>query len=221
MKEDNQNYQEKEKSKNNKNISEVDEIIINDKNRNITIEREIDPLDELNQPSIIKTSTESSSKSKDKKSNETNNKSKKVKNNTNELEVTLKGSEKHLNNSKKDSITEDNVKVDEEGIPQLNQLSTLNLSNRFKKIIINKRTLIRVLTLLVGFILILYGILQSFKEIVHIADNVSFGEHISISVALIFVGIVLIVSLFAESIINKLGVIEITNSTHKNKRDKK
>ena len=129
---------------------------------------------------------------------------------------------------KSDTKIVDNVKVDEDGVPLLNQFDTDKIKNTstYNRLSLNKRNLTQIALILIGFLIIIYGLIEAFQEVTKISDSVMYGEHASISVGIIFVGIIIIVLAFYKEIINLLGLgsmyntIDKDNSNNHNKKGK-
>lgn len=117
-------------------------------------------------------------------------------------------------NKKSDTKVVDNVKVDEDGVPLLNQFDTDTFKNTafYHKLHLNKRNLTQIALILVGFVIIIYGIIEAFNEVARISDNVMYGEHASLSVGIIFFGIIIIILAFYREIINLLGLGNMHNT---------
>ena len=73
--------------------------------------------------------------------------------------------------------------------------------------------------ILIGFLIIIYGIIQSFEEVAKISDNVMYGEHASFSIAIIFLGILIIILAFYKEIINLFGLGNMYNTLDSNDSD--
>lgn len=125
-----------------------------------------------------------------------------------------------LTHGKKKSDTKvvDNVKVDEDGVPLLNQFDTdkIKETSVYHKLHLNKRNLTQIGLILVGFLIIIYGIIQAFGEVAKISDNVMYGEHASLSIGIIFMGILIIVLAFYKEIINLFGLGNMYNTMDSN-----
>lgn len=107
----------------------------------------------------------------------------------------------------------DNVKVDEDGVPLLNQFDTEpikeNLSKRFS---ISKRNIIQIILVIVGVIITIIGIIQALNDVLRVSDHVIYGEHEAMAFGLIFAGILIILFAFYKEILNVLGVSNLTKS---------
>lgn len=97
----------------------------------------------------------------------------------------------------------DNVKVDSEGVPLLNQFDTDNL---LPKITIHRISFSKLITIVIGIIVTLIGILQAMNDVVRISDHVSYGEHESFAMGLIFLGIIIIVLAFYKELMKITGL---------------
>jgi hypothetical protein len=126
-------------------------------------------------------------------------------------------------NKKSDTKVVDNVKVDEDGVPLLNQFDTdkIKSSSFYHKFNLNKRNLTQIALILIGFLIIIYGIVEAFHEVAKISDSVMYGEHASLSVGIIFMGILIIVLAFYKEIINLFGLGNMYNTNESVKNDKK
>ncbi|MCD7781264.1 MAG: hypothetical protein LUG89_00980, partial [Methanosphaera sp.] len=107
----------------------------------------------------------------------------------------------------------DNVKVDEDGVPLFNQFNSerIRQSNLFKKLRPSKSNIIKIIQLVVGIIITLIGISQALNEVLRLSDNVVYGEHQSIALGLILLGILIILSAFYKQIINYIGLDDLEN----------
>ena len=124
-------------------------------------------------------------------------------------------------NNKSNTKVVDNVKVDEDGVPLLNQFDTdkIKTTSFYHKLHLNKRNLTQMALILIGFLIIIYGIIQSFEEVAKISDNVMYGEHASFSIAIIFLGILIIILAFYKEIINLFGLGNMYNTLDSNDSD--
>lgn len=107
----------------------------------------------------------------------------------------------------------DNVKVDEDGVPLLNQFDTEKIkeSDLFPKIKISKVSFSKILMIAVGVIVTITGILQAMNDVVKVSDHVMYGEHESIAFGLIFLGIIIIILAFYKEIMNLMGLNNLSN----------
>jgi hypothetical protein len=62
---------------------------------------------------------------------------------------------------------------------------------------------------------------EAFHEVAKISDSVMYGEHASLSVGIIFMGILIIVLAFYKEIINLFGLGNMYNTNESVKNDKK
>lgn len=107
----------------------------------------------------------------------------------------------------------DNVKVDEDGVPLLNQFDTerikdTSIYNKFK---LSKRNVSQIILILIGFIFIIIGIIQSYNDVVKISDNVMYGEHASMAIGLVFVGMLIVILAFYKELIRLFGLDAVYN----------
>ena len=122
-------------------------------------------------------------------------------------------SNKSLSKNKSTKIIDD-VKVDENGVPLLNQFNTdrikkkVSVSGNFK---FNKNSLLQTAICVLGVIIFLIGVIQSFTEVITVSDHVINGEHESFAMGLILLGILIMVLAFYNKIISFLGLNEIAN----------
>lgn len=102
----------------------------------------------------------------------------------------------------------DDVKVDEDGVPLLNQFDTDKIKENsfYNKLHLSKRNVTQIIMVIVGFIILIYGVLQSFNDMVKISDNVLYGEQASMAIAIMFLGILIIVLSFYKEILTLLGI---------------
>lgn len=111
-------------------------------------------------------------------------------------------------NTNDDTKVIDNVKVDSEGVPLLNQFDTEKIkeSSFFPKITISRMSLSKVITIVIGLIITLTGIYQAMNDVVRISDHVMYGEHGSLAFGLIFLGIIIIILAFYKEIMKMVGL---------------
>ncbi|HII08486.1 MAG TPA: hypothetical protein HA277_03020 [Methanosphaera sp.] len=107
----------------------------------------------------------------------------------------------------------DNVKVDEDGVPLLNQFDTEKIkeSSLFPKLTISKVSFSKIIMIAVGIIITITGILQAMNDVVKVSDHVMYGEHESIAFGLIFLGIIIIILAFYKEIMNAMGLNNLSN----------
>jgi len=104
----------------------------------------------------------------------------------------------------------DNVKVDENGVPLLNQFDTDKIKDTYNRFGISKHSLTQILMIVVGVIITIVGILQALNDVVKISDHVMYGEHESFAIAIIFIGVLIIILAFYRQIYNLLGLNALT-----------
>lgn len=116
----------------------------------------------------------------------------------------------------------DEVKVDDEGIPLLNQFNTDKLRelNIFKK---SKHNIRRIIAIVVGICMMVYGFIQALNDTVKISDSVMYGEHETMAIMLIALGILIILLSFYKEIMKYVGFeqseeIETKNNQKKEKQ---
>jgi hypothetical protein len=74
----------------------------------------------------------------------------------------------------------------------------------------NKRDrIIKVVALLIGGLLILYGLVIISASVTKVADNVIFGEEATLAVFLMLLGVLIIVAAFAQRILDKTFLSKI------------
>lgn len=107
----------------------------------------------------------------------------------------------------------DNVKVDSDGVPLLNQFDTEKIkeSDLFPKIRISKFSMTKVIMIVLGLIISIVGILQAMNDVVKVSDHVMYGEHESIAFGLIFLGIIIIILAFYKELMKLVGLNNLTN----------
>ena len=123
----------------------------------------------------------------------------------------------------------DNVKVDSDGVPLLNQFDTEKIkeSSFFPKITIKKVSMYKIFMIIIGLIITLYGVYQAMNEVVKVSDHVMYGEHESMAMGLIFLGIIIIILAFYKEIMKIAGLNNLTtvmddiDSPSKSKEDDK
>ncbi|RAP45610.1 MAG: hypothetical protein BZ135_05300 [Methanosphaera sp. rholeuAM6] len=117
---------------------------------------------------------------------------------------------KKLSSDKKNDDTKiiDNVKVDSEGVPLLNQFDTdkIKESSFFPRITMSRISLSKVVMIVVGLIVTITGIYQAMNDVVRISDHVMYGEHGSLAYGLIFFGIIIMILAFYKEIMNMAGL---------------
>lgn len=118
-------------------------------------------------------------------------------------------------NAKKDETKRiDNVKVDEDGVPLLNQfdMDQIKESGFVPKFTIRKISLSKVFMIIVGVIVTLFGLFQAMNDVVKVSDHVMYGEHESMAMGLIFLGIIIIILAFYKEIMKAMGLNNLTAS---------
>lgn len=107
----------------------------------------------------------------------------------------------------------DNVKVDSDGVPLLNQFDTEKIkeSSLFPKIRISKISVSKIIMIVLGLIVALIGIFQAMNDVVRVSDHVMYGEHESIAFGLIFLGIIIIILAFYKELMNMVGLNNLSN----------
>ncbi len=123
----------------------------------------------------------------------------------------------------------DNVKVDSDGVPLLNQFDTEKIkeSGFFPKIKISKVSMSKIIMIALGVIVFITGILQAMNDVVRVSDHVMYGEHGSIAFGLIFLGIIIIILAFYKELMQMVGLNNLSNvmddveDSDSDKKDKK
>lgn len=135
-----------------------------------------------------------------------------VKQSENKKSKKIRVKPKRFNKSKTNVV--DNVKVDEDGVPLLNQFDKKMITNNslYHKFSISKKNLSQIVLILVGFIIIIFGIIQANQEVMKISDSVMYGEHASMSILIIFIGVLVIILAFYKELINLLGLGSMYNT---------
>lgn len=107
----------------------------------------------------------------------------------------------------------DNVKVDSDGVPLLNQFDTEKIkeSSLLPKITISKVSMTKIVMIVLGVIVALVGVFQAMNDVVRVSDHVMYGEHESIAFGLIILGIIIIILAFYKEIMKIAGLNNITN----------
>ena len=120
------------------------------------------------------------------------------------------------NKKKKDESTKviDNVKVDDDGVPLLNQfdMEKIKDSSMFPKVTVRKVNLSKIIMIVVGVIIALVGVYYAINDVVKISDHVMYGEHESLAIGLIFLGFIFIILAFYKEIMKAFGLHNITSS---------
>lgn len=106
----------------------------------------------------------------------------------------------------------DNVKVDSDGVPLLNQFDTEKIkeSNLLPQITVRRISFSKIIMIVLGIIITLFGIFQAMQDVVKVSDHVMYGEHESIAMGLIFLGIIIIILAFYKELMNLAGLNNIT-----------
>lgn len=114
---------------------------------------------------------------------------------------------------KDDTKLIDNVKVDEDGVPLLNQFDTEKIKESIPtpRFTIKKFKLSKILVIVFGLIVTITGIIQAMNDVVRISDHVMYGEHGSIAFGLIFLGIIIIVLAFYKELLQMFGLNNLNN----------
>ncbi|WP_455645701.1 hypothetical protein [Methanosphaera sp.] len=109
--------------------------------------------------------------------------------------------------STKDDSTKiiDDVKVDEDGVPLLNQFNSdkiknLGLLSGFKF------DMKKIIMILIGTIIVVIGVIQVLQDVIKISDNVMYGEQKSMAIGLVLVGIVIILLAFYKELLGFIGM---------------
>jgi ABC-type bacteriocin/lantibiotic exporter with double-glycine peptidase domain len=111
--------------------------------------------------------------------------------------------QKSSKNSNKEETSQEHVDDNTFHIPGLSEHNFINLIN-------NKRDrIIKVVALLIGGLLILYGLVIISASVTKVADNVIFGEEATLAVFLMLLGVLIIVAAFAQRILDKTFLSEI------------
>ena len=122
---------------------------------------------------------------------------------------------KRKSNKKIDDDTQiiDNVKVDADGVPLLNQFDTEKIkeSSFFPKIKVRRVSISKIIMIVVGIIIALFGVYQAMNDVVRISDHVMYGEHGSFAFGLIFLGIIIIILAFYKELMKLVGLNNITS----------
>lgn len=123
--------------------------------------------------------------------------------------------------SKKSSKTEseedttkviDDVKVDEDGVPLLNQFDSGAFKGVFHKVHVSKQHVTKIAMIVVGAIITLIGVLQAINDVVKISDNVMYGEHETVAMGLIFIGVIIIIFAFYKELLEFSGLNNLSNN---------
>ena len=113
--------------------------------------------------------------------------------------------QKSSKNSNKEETSQEHLDGDDNTfhIPGLSEHNFINLIN-------NKRDrIIKVVALLIGGLLILYGLVIISASVTKVADNVIFGEEATLAVFLMLLGVLIIVAAFAQRILDKTFLSKI------------
>ncbi|MCI5866774.1 MAG: hypothetical protein SOZ23_06045 [Methanosphaera sp.] len=101
----------------------------------------------------------------------------------------------------------DEVKVDGDGVPLLNQLDMDKLKN--SSIVKNtKHNLSKIVGVVVGLCVMAFGIIQAFNDTIKISDSVMYGEHETIAIAMIFIGVLIVLLSFYKEIMSYFSFAE-------------
>ena len=111
--------------------------------------------------------------------------------------------QKSSKNSNKEETSQEHVDDNTFHIPGLSEHNFINLIN-------NKRDrIIKVVAILIGGLLILYGLVIISASVTKVADNVIFGEEATLAVFLMLLGVLIIVAAFAQRILDKTFLSKI------------
>ncbi|WP_143741297.1 hypothetical protein [Methanosphaera sp. WGK6] len=115
---------------------------------------------------------------------------------------------KTLSKEKDSTKIIDNVKVDEDGVPLLNQfngdkLKNLTFLSRFNF------DMKKVIMMIIGTIIVIIGVIQILDDVIKLSDNVVYGEQKSMAIGLILFGIVVILLAFYKELLKLLGMDNI------------
>ena len=99
----------------------------------------------------------------------------------------------------------DEVKVDENGVPLLNQFDSEKINKLRGVFKTSKHNISKITSIVIGLVLMIYGTYQAFNDSVKISDSVMYGEHETIAIAFIAIGILIILLSFYTEIMRYLG----------------
>lgn len=107
----------------------------------------------------------------------------------------------------------DNVKVDSDGVPLLNQFDTEKIkeSELFPKVKVSKVSMNKIIMIALGVIVFIVGIIQAMNDVVRVSDHVMYGERGSIAFGLMFLGIIIIILAFYKELMKIIGLNNLSN----------
>lgn len=72
----------------------------------------------------------------------------------------------------------------------------------------------QIVTTLLGVAITLLGIYYSLNDVMRISDHVTYGEHESLAIGIILIGMLIILLTFYKEILNLLGINKTIQSMH-------
>ncbi len=98
----------------------------------------------------------------------------------------------------------DEVKVDNEGVPLFNQFDTDKIKslNLFSA---SEHDIKKIVVIIVGLGIFIFGLIQAFNDVVRISDNVIYGEHETIAIAFMVIGLLIILLSFYNELMDYFG----------------
>jgi hypothetical protein len=90
--------------------------------------------------------------------------------------------------------------------------------NLIKKIKINRDKITKGSALIIGVLLILYGLILVSGSVTNVASNVIFGEDATVDAFLMLLGVLIIVAAFAQSIMDKTSLSKISSELEINEK---
>ena len=123
-----------------------------------------------------------------------------------ESKITTSKLKDSSDNKKSKTHMIDEVKVDENGVPLLNQFDSEKINKLRGVFKSSKHNISKITSIVIGLVLMVYGTYQAFNDSVKISDSVMYGEHETMAIAFIAMGILIILLSFYTEIMRYLGL---------------
>ena len=123
-----------------------------------------------------------------------------------ESKITTSKLKDSSDNKKSKTHMIDEVKVDENGVPLLNQFDSEKINKLRGVFKSSKHNISKITSIVIGLVLMVYGTYQAFNDSVKISDSVMYGEHETMAIAFIAMGILIILLSFYTEIMHYLGL---------------
>ena len=106
-----------------------------------------------------------------------------------ESKITTSKLKDSSDNKKSKTHMIDEVKVDENGVPLLNQFDSEKINKLRGVFKSSKHNISKITSIVIGLVLMVYGTYQAFNDSVKISDSVMYGEHETMAIAFIAMGV--------------------------------